>query len=531
MRTDKTQVDTKRSAADDPLAAALDWACSQPAWWHDSGNLNPAVLRAIANHAMSIGAKEAAETGCGLSTILLSQVAESHTCFTIAAGNSLERVQNVPHLRNDRVNFVVGPSQVTLPRHGFVRPLDFVLIDGPHGFPFAHLEYYFFYPRIRKGGFLVVDDIHIPTIRQMYDVLRDDKMWLHVEDVLTTAFFQRSEAPLFDPYGDGWERQQFNQRHFEDSKSMDLYSPGWRDTMSPPPGPLLGVGRKSLLAPVPAQATADAEPVPAPRLPTVTCSSCSKDIAERVNSIDWFHSIDLGNGLITRGQKSLEVLAQEQRVIFDPVKIEGATVLDVGAWAGAHSFAAKRRGAARVLATDHYVWIHEHWRGREAFDIANSALGLEIEAMEIDVPQIAPATVGLWDVVLFLGVLYHLPSPLEGLEAVASVATDCLIVETQTDLINHRTPALAYYPGNSLNADVTNFFGPNPAFVIEALRECQFTIFDTNIYGKRLTVHAWRNTKRRALGDAPEVHSRVAARPLWRRFASRAKRSLSRRSE
>ena len=86
----------------------------------------------------------------------------------------------------------------------------------------------------------------------------------------------------------------------------------------------------------------------------------AKDILERVNSIDWFHSIDLGDGIITRGQKSLEVLAREQRVIFDPVKIEGATVLDVGAWAGAHSFAAKRRGAIRVLATDHFVWTNEY---------------------------------------------------------------------------------------------------------------------------------------------------------------------------
>jgi len=83
------------------------------------------------------------------------------------------------------------------------------------------------------------------------------------------------------------------------------------------------------------------------------------DIEERVNSIKWFHSMDLGHGLITRGRKSLAVLAQEERAIFDPVKIEGATVLDVGAWNGALSFAAKRRGAAHVLATDEYVWIHE----------------------------------------------------------------------------------------------------------------------------------------------------------------------------
>ncbi len=120
------------------------------------------------------------------------------------------------------------------------RPLDLVLIDGPHGFPFAQMEYFHFYQKIRKGGVLVVDDIHIPTIRQMYDFLRDDKMWTHMEDVMTTAFFQRTDAPMFDPFGDGWERQQFNQRHFDDSASMDIYCPGWRDSMPPPPGPLLG---------------------------------------------------------------------------------------------------------------------------------------------------------------------------------------------------------------------------------------------------------------------------------------------------
>ncbi len=249
------------------------------------------------------------------------------------------------------------------------------------------------------------------------------------------------------------------------------------------------------------------------------------EIAERVNSIPWFHSIDLGNGLVTRGSKSLETLAREQREIFDPVNIEGATVLDVGAWAGAHSFAAKKRGAARVLATDHFVWVDEQFRGREAFDIANAALGLEIEALDIDVPDISPASVGRWDVVLFLGVLYHLPSPLEGLEAVAAVANDCLIVETHANLIDLPTPALAYYPGASLNGDASNFFGPNPAFVIEALKECEFARFDTHIVHDRLTVHAWRNTKRRVLADAPDV--RVDERPaLWRRIASRAKHNL-----
>jgi hypothetical protein len=95
----------------------------------------------------------------------------------------------------------------------------------------------------------VVDDIHIPTVRQLYDVLRDDKMWTHVEDVLTTAFFERTDAPVFDPFGDGWERQQFNQRHFAYPEAMDTYAPGWRASMPPPPGLLLGQEPPTTAAP------------------------------------------------------------------------------------------------------------------------------------------------------------------------------------------------------------------------------------------------------------------------------------------
>jgi hypothetical protein len=233
---------TVDTTTQDMAKNALDWACAQTGWWHDSGNLNPMVLRALARHARQVDARTTAETGCGLSTVVLSTIADGHTCFTVASGNSLERVQNVVLLRRDRVNFVIGPSQLTLAGHSFVQPLDFVLIDGPHGFPFPQMEYFHFYQRIRKGGVLVIDDIHIPTVRQMYDFLCDDKMWVHIEDVLTTAFFRRSEEPMFDPHGDGWQTQQFNQRHFQDPASMDIYCSGWRERMPPPPGPILGGG-------------------------------------------------------------------------------------------------------------------------------------------------------------------------------------------------------------------------------------------------------------------------------------------------
>ena len=66
--------------------------------------------------------------------------------------------------------------------------------------------------------------------------------------------------------------------------------------------------------------------------------------------------------------------------------------------------------------------------------------------------------VGSFDVVLFLGVLYHLPSLLTALQQVSTVAKECLIVETRVGMMWKRKPALTYHPGNTQRPD--KFFIP-----------------------------------------------------------------------
>ena len=56
----------------------------------------------------------------------------------------------------------------------------------------------------------------------------------------------------------------------------------------------------------------------------------TKAIAERVKQFPWFHSIDLGNGIVTPGSKSPEIHAQEAAAFFDPIRMEGTSVVDVG---------------------------------------------------------------------------------------------------------------------------------------------------------------------------------------------------------
>src|SRR5262249_25768658 len=98
------------------------------------------------------------------------------------------------------------------PAHTFDGPFDVVLLDGPHGYPFPDLEYYYFYPHVKPGGLLLIDDIQIPTIRALYEFVREDEMFELLEIVEYTAFFRRTPAPLFTRALDGWWPQRFHAR-------------------------------------------------------------------------------------------------------------------------------------------------------------------------------------------------------------------------------------------------------------------------------------------------------------------------------
>jgi tRNA (mo5U34)-methyltransferase len=187
----------------------------------------------------------------------------------------------------------------------------------------------------------------------------------------------------------------------------------------------------------------------------------------------WWHTIDLGQGVVTPGAgQSREILARAQL----PLDLTGKTVLDVGACDGFFSFAAERRGAARVVALDAPEWGAAGWgrSDKHRFELARRALGSRVEDREMDVYDIRPETVGVFDLVLFLGVLYHLRHPLLALERLRAVTGERLVVETLVDLLRVRRPALAFYPGAEASADPTNWWGPNPNAVLALLRSAGF---------------------------------------------------------
>jgi tRNA (mo5U34)-methyltransferase len=202
-------------------------------------------------------------------------------------------------------------------------------------------------------------------------------------------------------------------------------------------------------------------------------------VGEEIMAIHWVHRISLLDGTVTPGDWDTGRAMSRLRL---PEDLSGKTVLDVGAWDGLYSFEAERRGARRVLATDHFCWSGTGWGSRAGFDLAHRLLSSRLEARDIDIPDLSPESVGTFDVVLFLGVLYHLKEPLAALERVASVTDGMLILETLVDLTFMRQPALTLHRGRSQpfalyrhwRRDPTTWFAPNEAAVVAMLEQVGF---------------------------------------------------------
>lgn len=207
--------------------------------------------------------------------------------------------------------------------------------------------------------------------------------------------------------------------------------------------------------------------------PLVPRTALTRDeLAAEIATRTWFHTFDLGDGLRTPGY---DATLQKLDVIHLPEDLSGRRVLDIGAYDGFFSFECERRGALEVVAADKWSWEWPGSDGRRNFDWMREVLASSVTDRVVAVEDLSPETVGEpYDLVLFLGVLYHAPDPLGYLKRVRSVTKGTVIIETLVDLLDVDVPAAAYYPGASYNGDGSNHFGPNVAAVEGLLRDAGF---------------------------------------------------------
>lgn len=199
-----------------------------------------------------------------------------------------------------------------------------------------------------------------------------------------------------------------------------------------------------------------------------------QSLQQDIDGLRRFHQIDFGNGILSPGAIKASKIKRMEKAIFGPLGVAGKSVLDIGCWHGAYSIAATRLGAARVLATDHYVW-NEGPGDRRSFELARSHLAPTVEDLDIPVEELSESRVGRFDIVLFLGVFYHLRHPFATLERITGLATEVFVVESRlTQRFNPRR-VMEFHPGTSLEGDPTNWWTPNRPCMEALLGDLGFT--------------------------------------------------------
>jgi len=137
--------------------------------FHPWDAMAPAALAGILRRGPF---RYSAETGCGGSTIVLSHASERHVAFAIEGENrTITGLRNRGDLRDGNVIFVEGETRDTLPGYRFEGDLDLALLDGPHAYPLPQLEFAYLFSRIRVGGWLVLDDLQIPSVHELFQFL------------------------------------------------------------------------------------------------------------------------------------------------------------------------------------------------------------------------------------------------------------------------------------------------------------------------------------------------------------------------
>ncbi len=218
------------------------------------------------------------------------------------------------------------------------------------------------------------------------------------------------------------------------------------------------------------------------------------EILAQIGTVEhWYHRIEIRPGIVTPGTHASPQALQELNL---PLDCSGRTALDLGTRDGFFAFELERRGA-HVTAIDYMS------SASTGFKVASDLLGSKVHFVQDNVYKVSPDTYGTFDIVLFLGLLYHLPDPLGALDIVRSVCRESLYIETQ--IIDHAVllndgsfrsleslspalkeiPLMQFYPDNSLHADYTNYWAPNASCLEAMLRETRFEVLERKIQGDR----------------------------------------------
>jgi tRNA (mo5U34)-methyltransferase len=165
----------------------------------------------------------------------------------------------------------------------------------------------------------------------------------------------------------------------------------------------------------------------------------SSSLAARVGQFGWYHTIELGEGVVTPGMFDHRPVLDRYRL---PADLTGARCLDVGTFDGFWAFEMERRGAAEVIGLDVDDAEQLDWPASlrhtvdkaldetkpERFELARSSLGSNVRRVVSTIYELDPSVAGVFDLVFCGDVLLHLKDPVTALERMRSVCRGRVIV-------------------------------------------------------------------------------------------------------
>jgi hypothetical protein len=146
------------------------------------------------------------ETGAGSSTLVFAAGGADHEAVTPDAAEESRIRASCAALGIDdsRLRFRIGLSHEVLPLWQ-PRPLDLVLIDGAHGFPYPVLDWWHLSAHVRVGGRVLLDDAYLPAVTAIVDFVRASPAW-ELESAISfrTAVARKTsdQPPPFDAGAD-----------------------------------------------------------------------------------------------------------------------------------------------------------------------------------------------------------------------------------------------------------------------------------------------------------------------------------------
>lgn len=228
--------------------------------------------------------------------------------------------------------------------------------------------------------------------------------------------------------------------------------------------------------------------------------------------VDWYQNWEVFKGVFTPGRHNVSASCDFLKL---PADLGGKRVLDIGAWHGCFSFECERRGASEVIA------LSLEDPEATGFNRMKQILDSRVTFRQSSVYSLAKEELGEFDIILFLGVLYHLRYPILAMDKIRGVSRGTVYIETHVcdrsvlgnsslgrvgniliSKLLADTPIWKFYKGKELAGDSSNWFGPNIKAVCDGFESAGFRI---ECLGRRADRAAFRAVAQKDLEQALNV--------------------------